>query len=128
MSKISRHEVSRHDEPPLVNQEAHPFNYQLTRKGLLPVHEVANEDKEHDEDVEVHRRREEEVVCEEQEGLGAIPALDGSDDPGCLQGCSAVCRDLEGDDLGEKGHPGERRYGGVISLESTWGCGDGVVE
>jgi hypothetical protein len=52
----------------------------LTRESLLSVHEVADQDKEHDEDVEVHRRREEEVVCEEQEGLSAVPALDGSDD------------------------------------------------
>jgi hypothetical protein len=128
MSNVPCPELSRHDESPLVNQEAHPLNDQLTREGLLSVHEVTDEDKEHNEDVEVHWRREEEVVCEEQEGLGAIPALDGSDDPGCLQGCDAVCRDLEGNDLGEKGHPGERRYRGVRSLETTWGCGDGVVE
>ena len=45
-------------------------------KRLLPVHEVAHEDEEHDEDVEVHRRREKEVVRQEEEGLSSVSALD----------------------------------------------------
>jgi hypothetical protein len=105
-SNMACHEHSWHDESPLVDQEAHALNDQLTRKGLLAIHEVADEDKEHDEDVEVHRRRKEEVVCEEQEGLSTVSALDRSDNPGRLHSCSAVGRNLEGNDLGEEGHSG----------------------
>jgi hypothetical protein len=116
-SSIAYHYLSWHDESPLVDQEAHPLNDQLARKGLLSVHEVADQDEEHDEDVEVHGRREEEVVCEKQEGLGAIPALDGADDPGGLESGSAVLRHPEGDDLGQEGHA---RGGGGMEASYTW--------
>ena len=52
----------------------------MAGEGLLAIHEVADEDEEHDEDVEVQRRGEEEVVKQEQESLNAVPALDGADD------------------------------------------------
>jgi hypothetical protein len=45
---------SWHHEPPFVDQEAESVDGQLARKCLLPVHEIADEDKEHDEDVKVH--------------------------------------------------------------------------
>ena len=96
--------LSMHDEAPLVEQEAQAVNSQLARKRLLSVHKVADEDKEHDEDIQVHGRREEEVVGQEEEGLGSVSALDGPDNSGCLDGGSAIGGNLEGNDLGEKGH------------------------
>jgi len=72
---------------------------------LLSVHEVADQNKEHDKDIKVHRRSEEEVVCEEQKGLGPVSALDGSDDSVCLDSSGAVGRGFEGDNLGKEGHP-----------------------
>jgi hypothetical protein len=54
-SELSR--ASRHDEPPLIEQESQPINNQLTRKGLLAVHEVADQDKEYDKDIQVKGRR-----------------------------------------------------------------------
>jgi len=95
---------------------------------MLAVHKVADKNEEHDEDVKVHRRREEEVISKKQEGLGAVSALNGSDDSGRLDGSSAVGRRAKGDDLGKNGHP---RQGRVVAFSGeTWGCGDGgrVVE
>ena len=65
-------QISWQKEPPFVEQEAKPIDSELARKGLLAIHKVADQDKEHDEDVEMHRRRYEEVVSQEQEGLSPI--------------------------------------------------------
>ena len=92
-------EHSRHDESPLVNQKAKPLNDQLGWEGLLAVHKIADQNEEHDKNVKVHRRRKEEVVCEEQKGLGSVSALDGSDDPIRLDRSGAVGRGPEGNNL-----------------------------
>lgn len=92
---------------------------------MVAVHKVAGEDEEHDEDVKVHRRREEEVVGQEQKGLSTVSALDGSDHSGSLDGSSAVGGSAKGDEVGKNGHP---RQGRVVDLSGeAWGCGDGGV-
>ena len=66
---------------------------------MLSVHKVTDEDKEHDEYVQVHGRREEEVVGQEQEGLCPVSAFDGADDSGGLDGGRAIGGDVEGNDF-----------------------------
>ncbi len=71
---------SRPKEASFIQQKAEPIQDQVAREGLLAVHKVANEYEEHDEDVEMQGRREEEMIGEEQESLRPVSAFDGADD------------------------------------------------
>jgi hypothetical protein len=42
---------SRHDESPFIEQEAEAVQNQLTWESLLPVHKVADQNEEYDEDI-----------------------------------------------------------------------------
>lgn len=95
---------SGHDEAPFVDQDAHAVEDQLAGKCLLAVHKVADEDEEHDEDVEMHERCQEEVVGQEQEGLCPVPALDGADDACCFDGACCVGGPLEPNSILENRH------------------------
>ena len=57
--------LSRQEEPPFVQQELKAVQEKLAWKGLLTVHKVTDEYKEHDEDVQVQGRGEEEVIGKE---------------------------------------------------------------
>jgi hypothetical protein len=91
---------SRHDEPPFIEQETKAVNNQLAWESLLPVHEVADQNEEDDEDVQVDKGREEEVVGKEQECLCPVSAFDGSDDACGFDGTRGVGRPFESDDFG----------------------------
>lgn len=96
--------LSRQEEPPFVQQELKPVQEKLAWEGLLPVHEVADEYEEHDEDVEMQRRGQEEVVREEQKRLSAVSTLDRPNNPRCFGGARMVCRDSESDGLAKSSH------------------------
>ena len=66
----------------VVDEETYALDKELAGDRVLAVHEVADEDKQHDEDVEQQRGLQEEVVAEDQKGLHAVPTPNGSDEPG----------------------------------------------
>jgi hypothetical protein len=103
--RVLRDAGSTHDEAALVEQEPNALDEHLDGEGLLAIHEVADQNEEDDEDIQVQRRGQEEVIGQEQEGLGPVSASDGANDSGCF-GCA--CRidsvGLVYDHLGEVGH------------------------
>jgi hypothetical protein len=96
--------LSRHDEPPFVQQNAKTIQNQLTWKSLLPVHEVADEDEEDNKYVEVYERGQEEVVDQKQECLCPVSALNRADDTCCFDGARGVCGLPESHSIREDGH------------------------
>jgi len=104
---------SWHDETFLIEQEADGIEKQLTGVCMLAVHEVADEDEEDDEDVEMHGRRQEEVVGQEQEGLGTVPVLDAGNNAGSVYSVLIVEGFLEADDAAKRGHGGGGGDGGL---------------
>jgi hypothetical protein len=68
---------------------------------LLAIHEVANEDEEYNEDVEVHKWGEEEVVRKEQKRLSTVSAFDGADDACGFDSACCIGRPFEPDGFGE---------------------------
>ena len=45
--------LSRHDKASFVEQEAHSVDEHVNRKGFVAVHEVADEDEEENEDIQM---------------------------------------------------------------------------
>lgn len=74
--------VSEEQLSVVVDEETYALDKELAGDRVLAVHEVADQDEQHDEDIEQQRRLEEEVVAEDQKGLHAISASNGPDDPG----------------------------------------------
>lgn len=55
LSACSRASRSTHDEAALVEQEADAVDKHLYREGLLAIHEVADQNEEDNEDVQMQR-------------------------------------------------------------------------
>lgn len=70
---------------PLIDQKTYSFDEELARNGILPVHKVANENEQNDEDVQQEWRLDKEVVSHDEEGLDAVSASDGSNQPHCAR-------------------------------------------
>jgi hypothetical protein len=66
------------DLSPLINQDGDAFDDRVTGERGLPVHKVGDQDEEDDEYVEEERMLQN-VVCEDEVGLGAISASDTPD-------------------------------------------------
>jgi hypothetical protein len=65
---------------PLVDEETYPFDEQLAGNGILPVHEIADQDEQDDEYVEQQGRLQEEMMAQYQEGLNPVSASDRLDE------------------------------------------------
>ena len=66
---------------PLVDEETYPLDEQLAGNGILPVHEIADQDEQDDEYVEQQGRLQEEMMAQYQEGLNPVSASDRLDEP-----------------------------------------------
>jgi hypothetical protein len=117
---------SWHVEPPLVEQEAKTVQEQLAGESLVAIHEVADQDEEDDEDIQMHKRSQKEVVGQEQERLCPVATLDRADHARRLDRVDGVDRSFEPDSLGEAGHDElrswTRRVGGC-----SRGAGQGTA-
>ncbi|KAK3202147.1 hypothetical protein GRF29_161g296268 [Pseudopithomyces chartarum] len=65
---------------PLVDEETYPLDEQLAGNGILPVHEIADQDEQDDEYVEQQGRLQEEMMAQYQEGLNPVSASDRLDE------------------------------------------------
>lgn len=96
--------ASGHDEAPFVQEKAKSIQHQVAWERLLTIHKVADQNKEHDEDVQMHRGSQEEMVAKEEEGLYTISALDRPDDAGSFRSIHRVVGDFDRDCSCKDGH------------------------